>query len=90
MKGIRYTSNVHISTRHFIAKLSFHFNIVDVNIVFSTSGILLVSRQTKAFPAGSFLAKRSAWSPKDPMKIAKALTSFLRERILPKFVGEMP
>ncbi len=38
-----------------------HLSIVDVKIVFMTSGIFFVSRQTKPFPDGSFLANRSAW-----------------------------
>ena len=61
-----------------------------MKIVFRISGIFFVSRQTKPFPDGNFLANRSAWSPRDPMKMAKASTSLLRLKILAKLDGEIP
>ena len=67
-----------------------YLSIVDMKIVFKISGILFVSRQTKPLPEGSFFASRSAWSPSEPMKMAKASTSLLRFKILAKFDGEIP
>ena len=69
---------------------SFYLSSVEVKIVLRTSGIFFVSMQTNPFPDGSFLASLSAWSPSDPMKIAKAATSLLLFKILAKFEGEMP
>ena len=50
---------------------------VDMKIVFKISGILFVSRQTKPLPEGSFFASRSAWSPSEPMKMAKASKRYI-------------
>ena len=63
----RRTQNTFARTKNLAASdiieshlLQNYLSMVEVNMVFSTSGIFFVSKQTKAFPAGSFLAKRSA------------------------------
>jgi len=70
--------------------LVYYLSIVEVKIALRISGSFLVSRQTNPFPAGSFEVSLSAWSPRDPMKMAKALTLSFLVRILAKLVGEIP